>query len=115
MLVLIVRGGGLKNNQYKSCCVNVNFSVYETLSTRVCVSKNNHFSLNDYCIAREQYCSTNHHNCVECARMVNIAQAVISEGMYSLKSLFQKNFPGVSYKAANAKRRILQMPLVTLL
>ena len=47
--------------------------------------------------------------------MVNIAQAVISEGMCSLKSLFQNDFPGVSYKAANAKRRILQMPLVTLL
>ena len=47
--------------------------------------------------------------------MVNIVQAAISEGMCSLKSLFQNNFPGVLYKVANAKRRILQMPLVTLL
>jgi len=47
--------------------------------------------------------------------MINVAQTIMSEGMCSLQSLFQQNFLGISYTTVNAKRRILQMPLITLL
>jgi len=61
-----------------------------------------HLNLDDYCISSP----ANHHDCVKCVRIVNIVQTVISEGICSLKSLFQSNFPGVTYKSANAKTEI---------
>ena len=47
--------------------------------------------------------------------MINAAQAIIDNGICSLKSLFESSFPGVTYNAGNAKRRLLQMPLAALL
>ena len=34
--------------------------------------------------------------------------------MYSLRDVFSSSFPGVTYTADNAKRKLLQMPLVAM-
>ena len=47
--------------------------------------------------------------------MINAAQAIIDNGICSLKSLFESSFPSVTYNAGNTKRRLLQMPLAALL
>ena len=90
-------------------------SDYETLSDYVCISKIKDLNFKDYCLARNQYCKNYHKNCIQCAKMINAAQAIINNGICSLKSLFESSFPGVTYNAGNAKRRLLQMPLAALL
>ena len=47
--------------------------------------------------------------------MINAAQAIIDNGICSLKLLFESSFLGVTYNAGNAKRRLLQMLLAALL
>ena len=95
--------------------VNLLLSDYETLSDRVCISKIKDLNLKDYCLARKLYCKTYHKHCTQCTKMINAVHAVIDKGICFLRSLFQSSFPGVTYNAVNAKHRLLQMPLVTLL
>ena len=71
-------------------------------------------SLCDYITARQAYCS-NHHNspCSKCESMLHVAQVVLTEGYYSLSQAFNVVSPGVKYMAEKARRKLLQMPLVS--
>lgn len=44
--------------------------------------------------------------------MINAAEMVLNDGVVSLSLLFKASFPNVTYHSVNAKRRLLQMPLV---
>lgn len=46
--------------------------------------------------------------------MINEANLVIKEGIVTLKYVFTTIFPSVTYHANNARRRLLQMPLVAI-
>lgn len=45
--------------------------------------------------------------------MIKAANLVLDSGICSLQSVFKEIFPNVTYHTGNAKRRLLQMPLVT--
>ncbi len=70
-------------------------------------------SLSDYVRAREAHCSRFHRSpCVNCERMLRVAQLVLTEGYCSLYPAFSIVSPGVKYTAETARRKLLQMPLV---
>ena len=46
--------------------------------------------------------------------MINAAEMILRECICPLSSVFKKNFENVTYTAVAAKRRLLQMPVVTL-
>ena len=88
---------------------------YLRLSDKVSASKINKLSLEEYCVARNRYCSLYHSSpCTECDSMVKAARCVLTSGVCSLQSVFTKVFPSVTYHTLNAKRRLLQMPLVAI-
>ena len=46
--------------------------------------------------------------------MIHAAIIVLEEGIVTLKHVFTTIFPSVTYHTINAKRRLLQMPLVAI-
>lgn len=46
--------------------------------------------------------------------MINAAKIVLEKSICTLSSVFQAAFPGVTYTAHNAKRRLLQLPLAAI-
>ena len=92
-------------NQY----INLPLSNYEQLSENISLSRLNQLTLEEYCQVREAYCSFNHSCCSECPLMLKAAAIVLKAGICTLQS---ETFPRVTYHAGNAKRRLLQMPLV---
>ena len=86
------------------------------LQDNVCVSANLSLSLKEYCFACEQYCLINHnqHKCTACSQMIEAANLVLKHGFYPLSSVFRDSFPGITYKSATAKRKLLQMPLAAI-
>ena len=46
--------------------------------------------------------------------MIQAATLVIQTGICSLQSVFKQIFPSVTYHTVNTKRRLLQMPLVSI-
>ena len=53
-------------------------------------------------------------SCSESSSMIKAANLVLQSGICSLQSVFSQVFPKITYHAGNAKRRLLQMPLVAL-
>ena len=58
----------------------------------------------------------NKHNqpCVVCSGMIDVAQTVLDKGFLKLKSAFKMVSPDITYTALHARRKLLQIPLVSL-
>lgn len=73
------------------------------------------FSLKEYRDVRPLYCKERHSQpCKECTGMINVADTIIAEGAISLKSAFlisSKHKQNCKYKAFQARRKLLRMPL----
>ena len=46
--------------------------------------------------------------------MINVAQTVLDKGLLKLKTAFKMVSPDVTYTALHARRKLLQIPLVSL-
>ena len=98
--------------QCKKClCDNKLQRVFESVH----ISLVEGLSLSEYVVARQYYCSRNHKTpCTTCERMLNVAQVVLSEGYCSLSKAFGVVSQEVTYSAEKARRKLLQMPLVSI-
>lgn len=67
-----------------------------------------------YCLVRKHMCHLKQHNQCDCNSMIQAANHVLNEGITPLSHVFKLFFPHVTYHARNAKRRMLQMPVVAL-
>lgn len=50
----------------------------------------------------------------DCSSMIEAASLVLESGIVLLSHVFKSVFPDVTYHSVNAKRRLLQMPVVCL-
>lgn len=89
-------------------------SEFNTVSSDVFVSKFKGLTLQEYCAMREYFCSKNHDQipCTQCKSMIQAAEMVLKDGIVPLAVVFKAAFPTVTYHSVNAKRRLLQMPVV---
>lgn len=72
-------------------------------------------SLTEYIIARKIVCSRNHNiSCTECDSLLTVAQSIVDAGYAVLSEAFRTAFPKIKYTAEVARRRLLQMPLVSI-
>ncbi len=70
-------------------------------------------TLQDYILARKTICANSHPT--QCDSLLISANSILENGSGILSEIFRKAFPGTKYTAEVAKRRFLQMPLVTIL
>ena len=71
-------------------------------------------SLEEYVNVRFLVCKAEHLSCTECPSMLQIADDIIVNGHCRLSDSFRKAFPSVPYKTDIARRKVLQMPLVSI-
>ena len=86
---------------------------------RVCdcvyVSLISGLSLSKYVAAQAAHCSANHARpCSGCDASIKVGKAVLKEGYCVLSEAFRLTSPGVKYTAEHARRKFLQMPLVSI-
>ena len=86
-------------------------SSYLTVEDGVYVSIFQGLTLREYVCARREYCSCQHKQCVECPKMLLVAEIVLNNGCVKLKSAFLEAFPSVKYVQQHSRRRLLPMPL----
>ena len=91
---------------------NQALSNYNTVSSDVFTSNFIGLTLSQYCIVREYYCAKNHKACTQCRAMIQAARTILMNGIVPMADVFKDVFPGVTYHSLNAKRRLLQMPIV---
>ena len=84
------------------------------ISDRIFATRITNLTLQEYCWVRRLHCSSTHSNCTECSSMLIAADMILTEGIVPLSLVFRTAFPDVTYSAACAKTRLLQMPLVAL-
>ena len=94
--------------------VKSSLSEYNTATENIYTSKITDLTLCEYCKVRRFICMNKHKNCIEYNSMIHAAKLVIEEGIVTLKHVFTSTFPSVTYHANNAKRHLLQMPLVAI-
>ena len=95
---------------------NIEVSTYDIINEHVCVSKVKNLSLSEYVRTRKYVCSNYHKvDCSTCTPMITAAELVLTNSVCTLSEVFKTVFSGVTYSALHAKRRLLQMPLVTIL
>ncbi len=71
--------------------------------------------MSDYADARSYVCKARHKQpCQLCLSMIKVAQKILHEGFLKLKDAFTMTSPGVSYTSLHARRKLLQMPLVSI-
>ena len=89
-------------------------SDYNVIASDVYTSKFAELNLKEYCTARMYHCTLKHSSspCDNCQSMINAAKMVWRDGVVSLPVLFRASVPKLTYHSVNAKRRLLQMPLV---
>ena len=78
-------------------------------------SKINDLSLNDFVVARQEYCNMYHfQGCTECPKLISAAKCIISEKVVKLQSVFVESFlnKGSKYKTDKAVKRLLQLPVI---
>ena len=80
------------------------------------ISQINNLTLSEYFAARTHYCNINHSTVCKagCSSMIQPAQMVLDGCIVPVCVVFEKAFPVSTYLSSNAKRRLLQMPLVAL-
>ena len=86
------------------------------ISGNVMISQINNLTFSEYCAARTHYCNINHSTVCKagCSSMIQAAQMVLNGCIVPVSVVFKKPFPVSTYLSSNAKRRLLQMPLVAL-
>lgn len=86
-----------------------------TVGENICISVFEGISLEEYVEVRFLVCSTIHKQpCENCCGLLQVAKEVLQKGFLRLKSAFEMAFPDATYKSSHARRRMLQMPLVSL-
>ena len=72
-------------------------------------------TLPEYITARKTVCTHTHLvGCKECDSFINIAQLILKNGFVVLSEAFRNSFPSIKYSAEAARRKLLQMPLVSI-
>ncbi len=79
------------------------------------VSQNTTLTLPEYISARYEHCASTHAQpCTTCTALLKVAEEIIRNGYCLLSSAFSTvSLPTVMYTAERARRKLLQMPLVT--
>ena len=86
----------------------------QKVSDTVYVSLVEHLSLSDYIIARRAFCDLMHTApCTTCEQMLMVAQIVSNDRYCSLCRAYSIVSPDTEYHSFNARRKLLQMPLVS--
>lgn len=66
-------------------------------------------------LALPEYCALQHpSNCSLCSSLLTIAKMVLENGFVLLSETYRSAFPHVTYHSSSAKKRVLQMPLVSI-
>lgn len=88
---------------------------YTVINENTSVSKLDDLSLKEYTDVKKYICEQEHGQpCPDCPPFLHAAEMILQGHICSLSHVFKSSFPGVTYTAENAKRRLLQMPLATL-
>ena len=86
-----------------------------TPSDGVSVNNCSSLSLVDYYHARLTVCLRKHGQpCHICPPLLSVAEKVLRDGLCTLRDAFDVAYPDVTYNVGQAKRKILQMPLVSI-
>ena len=79
------------------------------------VSRLEGFTLDKYIVTKENICYEEHKQpCTACIGLLSVAKQILDKGFIKLSGAFGMSTPGVKYKAKDAKRKLLQMPLAAL-
>ena len=92
-------------------------SKHTTLQDDIFVSNFEGLSLKEYRNAREVVACKDGHlqPCNNCIGFIKVADAILAEGFIKLRTAFTISSPtNNSYKAADARRKLLRMPLACL-
>lgn len=89
-------------------------SNYTVIDENISISKLHDLSLKEYMDIKTYICEQEHcQPCPDCPPLLCAAKLILQGHICSLPDIFRSSFPGVTYTAENAKRRLLQMPLAT--
>lgn len=92
-----------------------NLSNYVQVDDVTDVSRLEGFTLDKYILTKENICYEEHKQpCTACIGLLSVAKQILDEGFIKLNEAFAMSTPGVKYKAKDAKRKLLQMPLAAL-
>lgn len=92
-----------------------NLSNYIQVDDVTDVSRLEGFTLDKYILTKENICYEEHKQpCTACIGLLSVAKQILDEGFIKLNKAFAMSTPGVKYKAKDAKRKLLQMPLAAL-
>ena len=92
-----------------------NLSNYNKVDDFTDVSRLDSFTLDMYILTKEKICHGEHEQpCKACIGLLSVAKKILHEGFIQLNEAFAMSSPGIKYKAKDAKRKILQMPLAAL-
>lgn len=92
-----------------------NLSNYIQVDDVTDVSRLEGFTLDKYILTKENICYEEHKQpCTACIGLLSVAKQILDEGFIKLNEAFAMSTPGVKYKAKDAKRKLLQMPLTAL-
>ena len=76
------------------------------------VSPLNNFTLDDFVIVRQLFCSGRHTNrCLECSRLLEFARLVKDGGIIEFAATYRTIYPHLVYKSDLAVRKMMQAPL----
>ena len=92
-----------------------NLSNYIKLDNFTDVSRLDGFTLDMYILTKEKICYQEHKQpCSGCIGLLSVAKRILDDGFINLNEAFRMSNPGIKYKAKDAKRKLLQMPLAAL-
>ena len=92
-----------------------NLSNYIQVDDVTDVSRLEGFTLDKYILTKEDiYYEEHKQPCTACIGLLSVAKQILDEGFIKLNEAFAMSTPGVKYKAKDAKRKLLQMPLAAL-
>lgn len=75
-----------------------------------------HISLKKYVQIRKSFCSKKHCTpCIDCDALLGVAETILEYGFCVQSEAFKHAYPSVRYSAEVARRKLLQMPLVSIM
>lgn len=90
-------------------------SKFVTVGQEICVSAFEGLSLEEYVEVRSLVCSTTQKQpCKNCCGLLQVGNEALQKGFLRFKSAFVMAYPGAAYRPWDARRRMLQMLLVSL-